>query len=150
MWVGRSPLRAARESDLSEIVDRGPLPTTSGKMTSGEWVLDVGCGTGTAAKRRVGQTGKVIGIDASPEIDDGKFISRRRPRGSLHDDAPGSLGRAGGEGTVDRVQRFGDAAGGRARPASRDADGVAGARLLIAASKSELDATAVVTLYPKP
>jgi hypothetical protein len=54
----------------------------------------------------------------------------------------------GGEGTVDRVQRFGDAAGGRARPASRDADGVAGARLLIAASK--IDATAVVTLYPKP
>jgi SAM-dependent methyltransferase len=109
---------------MSEIVDRGPLPSTSGKifhwaraydlllrvfwgrseqsyrdkvvhlagLTSGERVLDVGCGTGTlaiTAKWRVGQTGKVIGIDASPEIDDGKFISRRRPRGSLHDDAPG-------------------------------------------------------------
>jgi ubiquinone/menaquinone biosynthesis C-methylase UbiE len=88
---------------MSEILDRGPLLSTSGKifhwaraydlllrvfwgrseqsyrdkvvhfagLTSGEWVLDVGCGTGTlalTAKGRVGQTGKVIGIDASPEM----------------------------------------------------------------------------------
>lgn len=40
-------------------------------VQSGESVLDVGCGTGTlaiAAKRRVGSSGTVVGIDASPEM----------------------------------------------------------------------------------
>lgn len=41
------------------------------KLNAGESVLDIGCGTGTlaiAAKQRVGSTGRVYGVDASPEM----------------------------------------------------------------------------------
>src|ERR1700736_4481437 len=40
-------------------------------LKPGESVLDIGCGTGTlaiAAKQRVGPTGRVYGVDASPEM----------------------------------------------------------------------------------
>jgi ubiquinone/menaquinone biosynthesis C-methylase UbiE len=50
-----------------------------GKLSAGESVLDVGCGTGTlaiAAKRRVGAA-SVRGIDASPEM-----IARARQKAS--------------------------------------------------------------------
>ncbi|MGB0061399.1 class I SAM-dependent methyltransferase [Candidatus Binatus sp.] len=61
LWLislGRERAFRQKEIDLAGIVE-------------GQSVLDVGCGTGTLAieaKRRVGPSGKVYGIDASPEM----------------------------------------------------------------------------------
>jgi ubiquinone/menaquinone biosynthesis C-methylase UbiE len=58
MMLGRAGAFREKVLDLARIKAR-------------ESVLDVGCGTGTlaiAAKRRVGPTGKVYGIDASREM----------------------------------------------------------------------------------
>lgn len=49
------------------------MTATMANLQPGERVLDVGCGTGSlaiAAKSRVGSTGEVYGIDASPEMID--------------------------------------------------------------------------------
>jgi ubiquinone/menaquinone biosynthesis C-methylase UbiE len=53
------------------------------RLAKGESVLDVGCGTGTlaiAAKYRVGNLGKVTGVDASPEMI-GRATKKARKRG---------------------------------------------------------------------
>src|SRR5439155_21762286 len=49
---------------------RGQLVALA-RLSPGGSVLDIGCGTGSlglAAKRRVGATGEVFGVDASPEM----------------------------------------------------------------------------------
>ena len=69
-WAARYDLLAwlltrGREREFRENLVR------LARIEPGESVLDVGCGTGTlaiAAKRRVGPTGAVSGIDASPEM----------------------------------------------------------------------------------
>jgi arsenite methyltransferase len=46
-------------------------PFVAGEIHAGETVLDLGCGAGTdlvIAARRVGPTGRVIGVDASPTM----------------------------------------------------------------------------------
>jgi ubiquinone/menaquinone biosynthesis C-methylase UbiE len=52
------------------------------RVTAGESMLDVGCGTGTlalAARRLVGPAGKVVAIDASPQMVE---RARRKARGA--------------------------------------------------------------------
>lgn len=61
LWL----LSLGREGTLRERVLR------LARLSPGEQILDVGCGTGTlaiAAKRQVGTTGKVYGVDASSEM----------------------------------------------------------------------------------
>src|SRR5579863_2621992 len=57
-WLGKERVFREKSIDLAG-------------LQPGERALDVGCGTGSlaiAAKRRVGPTGTVCGIDASPEM----------------------------------------------------------------------------------
>src|SRR5262249_24888189 len=54
------------------------------RIQPGEYVLDVGCGTGSlaiAAKRHVGSTGTVHGIDASPSMI--KRAAKKARRGGI-------------------------------------------------------------------
>jgi ubiquinone/menaquinone biosynthesis C-methylase UbiE len=57
------------------------------RVSRGEAVLDVGCGTGTlaiAAKRRVGDAGIVEGVDASPEmIERARKKAKRKHSGAV-------------------------------------------------------------------
>jgi ubiquinone/menaquinone biosynthesis C-methylase UbiE len=73
LWVrSRGRLRAFRR----ELLDLA-------RVTSGERVLDVGCGTGglaLAAKRRVGPAGVVHGIDPSAEMIEAARRKARRSR----------------------------------------------------------------------
>lgn len=58
LTLGREGALRARLADLA-------------RLAPGEYVVDVGCGTGSlalAAQRRVGPAGRVRGIDASPEM----------------------------------------------------------------------------------
>src|SRR5215468_7034927 len=58
IWRGSERIYREKTVELAEI-------------RPGEAVLDIGCGTGTlaiAAKRRVGPTGRVFGLDASCEM----------------------------------------------------------------------------------
>jgi ubiquinone/menaquinone biosynthesis C-methylase UbiE len=80
-WAGRYDvivwlLTLGRETRFRE------LPLAPARLQQGESVLDVGCGTGSlavVAKRMVGPTGEVHGIDASvPMIARAKAKARRR------------------------------------------------------------------------
>ncbi|MGE0811889.1 MAG: class I SAM-dependent methyltransferase [Vicinamibacterales bacterium] len=56
-----------------------PRVLAAARVTAGDRVLDVGCGTGVlacAAASRVGATGAVTGLDASPEM---LAVARRQP-----------------------------------------------------------------------
>ena len=69
-WAARYDLLAWLLTHGRERVFRDKL-VALGRLSPGESVLDIGCGTGTlaiAARRRVGPAGEVFGIDASPEM----------------------------------------------------------------------------------
>jgi ubiquinone/menaquinone biosynthesis C-methylase UbiE len=88
---------------LSDLLLRGKLRTLRettldlARLRKAEAVLDVGCGTGTlalAAKERVGETGRVVGIDPGPrQINRARSKAARRGlEGSPRSRARSSLG----------------------------------------------------------
>src|SRR5262245_53351936 len=69
-WAGRYDLLVWLLTHGRDRAFREKLVSLAG-LASGESVLDIGCGTGSlaiVARRQVGGTGRVVGIDASPEM----------------------------------------------------------------------------------
>ena len=77
---GRSPAQVYDELFVPALfAPWGPVVTDAAGVKAGDQVLDVACGTGAltvAVADRVGASGSVVGLDASPEM---LAVARRKP-----------------------------------------------------------------------